>query len=608
MQKRYQFSSSFRAFTRILWISGAVFAYTMPPAFAERSTIIIPEAQTFAGAYLAGRSAERDSDFVSAVDLYQQAVGLDPDSDIVLQRLFLAELIVGDMDGALLIADDVAQVQPIANIVNLTKATEAVRAKKYKSAIALMAIETESDLDRLLAGIITAWSEFGAGNREKALASIAALEGPEWFGHFKALTSAYMSVLDEKPQAALGFFQTAMDDRDGGSAARDSYVRGLEAYLRFVVRQGNADKIAEVRQLVEEVTPNSPIFIQLIQQIDRKEALKNSVGSVQDGVAEVLYGLGMAINQPGSETFVSRFLTQANHLRPNAEIIAFEQAEIYERLGLDELAAAKWESIEETSPIWRLAQIRLGIVLNELDRSDEAKERLQRTIALDPKDIAPYLVLGRLHAGKEDYRSAATLYDSALEQDLEGPQLWTLHYQRGIAYERIKEWEKAEPSFREALKLQPNQPQVMNYLGYSLIDMDLNLVEGLELVRDAVAIARDDGAIADSLGWAYFKLGRFDEAVAELERAIQILPGDPVINDHLGDAYWVVGRQNEGRFQWSTALDLEPTPEDRIKIQEKLKNGLTLPANLVPKQKMLEQPADQENIDDAADAKDDDKA
>lgn len=569
-----------------------------PTAFAERGDVIIPEAQTFAGAYLAGRSAERDSDFVSAVDLYQQAVGLDPESDVVLQRLFLAELIVGDMNGALLIADDVAEIEPIKNVVNLTKATEAVRAKEYKSAIALMAIETESDLDRLLAGIITAWSEFGAGNREQALATTAALEGPEWFEHFKALTSAYMSVLNEKPEAALGFFQAAMDDREGGSAARDSYVRGLEAYLRFVVRQGDADKITEVRKLVEEVAPGSPIFIQLNERIDAKEALKNTVGSVQEGVAEVIYGLAMAINQAGSETFVSRFLTQAHHLRPNSEIIAFEQAEIYERLGLDELAAAKWESIPETSAIWRLAQIRLGLVLNALDRSDEAKERLQRTIALDPKDISPYLVLGRLHASKEDYRSAATLYDSALEQSLEGPQLWTLHYQRGIAYERIKEWEKAEPSFREALKLRPKQPQVMNYLGYSLIDMDLDLVEGLELVREAVALARDDGAIADSLGWAYFKLGRFDEAVTELERAVQILPGDPVINDHLGDAYWVVGRQNEGRYQWSTALDMDPTPEDRIKIQEKLKNGLTLPANLAPKQEMPEQPATGENASD----------
>src|SRR5690606_2286822 len=151
---------------------------------------------------------------------------------------------------------------------------------------------------------------------------------------------------------------------------------------------------------------------------------------------------------------------------------------------------------------------------------------------------------------------------------------WNVFYQRGIAYERLKEWDKAEPNFLKALELYPDQPQVLNYLGYSWVDMNIKLEEGLDLIKRAVDLRPSDGYIVDSLGWAYYRLGRYEDAVRELERAVSLMPGDPILNDHLGDAYWRVGRKLEARFQWSHARDLDPEPDVLASAEKKLAEGL----------------------------------
>jgi Flp pilus assembly protein TadD len=186
-----------------------------------------------------------------------------------------------------------------------------------------------------------------------------------------------------------------------------------------------------------------------------------------------------------------------------------------------------------------------------------------------------YLALGGVYASKEDFRNAASVYDRAVDR-LKKPTKadWNIYYQRGIAYERLKEWPKAEPNFRTALVLYPDQPQVMNYLGYSWVDMNMNLGQAMDLIRKAVDLRPGDGYIVDSLGWAYYKLGKFDDAVRELERAVSLKPDDAVLNDHLGDAYWRIGRKLEATFQWSHARDMKPDKDVMASVQKKLMEGL----------------------------------
>ena len=186
--------------------------------------------------------------------------------------------------------------------------------------------------------------------------------------------------------------------------------------------------------------------------------------------------------------------------------------------------------------------------------------------------------LGNILRSRKLYEEAIPYYDQALALITKPERRhWVYFYARGTSYERVKNWPKAEVDLKKALELYPDQPLVLNYLGYSWIDQGRNLDQGMKLIEKAVALKPDDGYIVDSLGWAHYKQGNFEEAVRYLERAVELRPEDPILNDHLGDALWRVGREREARFQWDQALTLDPEPDDAAKIREKLQSGLADP-------------------------------
>ena len=201
---------------------------------------------------------------------------------------------------------------------------------------------------------------------------------------------------------------------------------------------------------------------------------------------------------------------------------------------------------------------------------------MRAIVGREPENIDAWTTLGNLLRNTENYAEAVKAYDQAIIhlQRRAGRDLWSVHYYRGISFERLKQWDKAEADFRKALAISPEEPSVLNYLGYSLIDMNMKLDEAIGMVKKAVELRPNDGYIVDSLGWAYFQLRDFEQAVTHLERAVDLKPGDAIISEHLGDAYWRVGRRLEARFQWQHAKDNKPLPDDLKRIDDKLKNGM----------------------------------
>jgi Flp pilus assembly protein TadD len=250
-------------------------------------------------------------------------------------------------------------------------------------------------------------------------------------------------------------------------------------------------------------------------------------------------------------------------------------ADLYESLKEPGIAIKIYDRIPPSSPLRRNAEIQVASDLDSLDRTDEAKKRLERLIAEHPNDTEAILALGNILRSRKEFAECADVYGKAVA-NLAMPEKsnWVTFYFRGICYERSKQWPNAEADLKKALVLFPDQPLVLNYLGYSWIDQGVNLDEGMSMIRRAVEQRPDDGYIVDSLGWANYRIGNYDEAVKELERAVELKPDDSTINDHLGDAYWRIGRVLEAHFQWSHAKDLNPDPEDLPKIEEKLKAGL----------------------------------
>ncbi|MDE1973399.1 MAG: tetratricopeptide repeat protein, partial [Hyphomicrobiales bacterium] len=250
-------------------------------------------------------------------------------------------------------------------------------------------------------------------------------------------------------------------------------------------------------------------------------------------------------------------------------------ADLYESLKKPELAIKAYERIPQSSPLHRNAAIQMATDLDALDRGDEAEKHLIALVKEFPDDQEAIMALGNVQRGHKKFAECADTYSKGVKA-LGTPEKsnWVLFYFRGICYERSHKWPESEADLKKALELFPDQPQVLNYLGYSWIDQGTNLDDGMSMIRRAVEQRPDDGYIVDSLGWANFRIHNYDEAVKDLERAIELKPEDPTINDHLGDAYWRVGRVLEAHFQWSHAKDAKPDPEDLPKIEEKLRVGL----------------------------------
>ena len=236
---------------------------------------------------------------------------------------------------------------------------------------------------------------------------------------------------------------------------------------------------------------------------------------------------------------------------------------------------ALFARIPADSPFSWSARLRSAENLHQLGRSDEAAAMFEKMAAERPDRVDALLALGQLRRVQERYADAALVYDAAIARlGTPQPRHWTIFYARGITNERSKQWPKAEADFLKALELQPEQPDVMNYLAYTWVDMNINLERAFPMLERAVELRPNSGHIIDSLAWALYRKGRYAEAVPLMDRAVEILPQDPVILDHLGDIYWRVGREAEARFSWQRSLGNKPDADLRAELQRKLENGL----------------------------------
>lgn len=601
-------SMTFKRSIKLLAATALCVGVTSGTALAELDTPEHTPARTFAGAFLAGDVARNDNDFAAAALYYAEALQYDPENELIERELLVALLTDGQFDKAVPMAERLKDSPDVERIARLVLAVDAVRNEALDDALEHLSSNSLSDLERLMEGVINAWVTHANGETESAIDRIATLEGPEWFSLFKNYHSGLVAQADGDDDTAAEFFDTALNNRAGGGASPLTYLRIAAAKARISARNGDFDQARADIDMGLALAPTNPALVQLRENIETPAFAEATINDVKTGSAEILLNLGSAINRDGAETFAALYLELARALTPDGDNVLFELGSIAERLDQPVKAIEYYGLVSDNSPLKRIAALQQGLSLAALDRTDEAIETLKELVAANPSDYRGYLALGGVYAQEEDYDSAVTIYEKALDNiDNDEPTYWPLHYRLGISYERTKQWPLAEARFKKTLELSPDQPDVLNYLGYSWIDMNMNLEEGLEMVRKAAELRPRSGYIIDSLGWAYYRLGRFEEAVEQLERAVDLLPRDPTINDHLGDAYWRVGRQLEASYQWSTTLDFDPDEELLPKLQAKIAAANT--AGLTPETAVAitDDPAaaKQASGDDAASADDD---
>jgi tetratricopeptide (TPR) repeat protein len=540
--------------------------------FAEAPSQLELSRNTSSGNYLAGQQAKVLRDAAAAAAYYRASLKSDPRNSELLTFAFHAAIAEGDIDEAVRLADRLLAVDKSNRTTHLVLGVKAVKQKQYNVARLQLQQAGKRPIDDLMATLLSGWAMAGAGDAKSAVAAIDKLSGPEWYGILKNLHAGL--ILDLSPNR-----------KEAGKRYEQAYkldataLRVVQAYGSWLSRNGQTEEALKVFQEFDKSIPNHPLVVAAIAELKRGEKLPLLIDSAQVGGAEALYGLGSALARREDEMSLDNrglaYLQLALYLYPQHHLALLSLADVYDAMKQYQLALATYERVPASSPLKRSAEISSALDLDALDRSEEAKKQLQKLVAANPENREAILALGNIQRERKQYADCADTYGKAIGivPKLER-QHWTLFYFRGICHERAKQWDKAEADLKKALELYPDQPLVLNYLGYSWIDQGINLDEGMRMIKRSVEQRPDDGYIVDSLGWAHYRLGNYEEAVKQLDHAVVLKPTDPTINDHLGDGYWKVGRTLEARFQWSHARDLKPEPEELKKIEDKIKFGL----------------------------------
>jgi len=524
---------------------------------------------TMSGSYLAARHASVERDASSAATFYRSALRTDPKNNELLDRAFISSLADGDIDEAVKLADRILTMDKSNRVARLVVGVRDLKQKKYATAQQNINQSIRGPITDLVATLLSGWASYGAGDTKSAIANIDKLTGPEWYPIFKDLHAGMILELANKEKDAGARFERAYK-------LDDSMLRIAEAYARWLSRNKDSTAARAVYEAFDKKLARHPLVLEGLRETKAGKKLSPLVDSPQSGAAEALYGIGATLTRRGGEDLALVYLQLALYLAPNHPLALLSLADLYESVKKPTMAIKIYERVPANSPLKRNAQIQLATNLDAAERSDEAIKILKTVTTEDPKDLEAIMALGNIERGRKKFADCAETYSlgiDALPPNNDKANS-VYYYYRGICEERSKQWSKAEADMRKALELQPEQPHVLNYLGYSWIDQGINLDDGMKMIKRAVEQRPDDGYIVDSLGWAYYRIGNYEDAVKHLERAIDLKPEDPTINDHLGDAYWRIGRTLEARFQWAHARDLKPEPEELPKIEAKLENGL----------------------------------
>ncbi|MCP5366145.1 MAG: tetratricopeptide repeat protein [Hyphomicrobiales bacterium] len=542
---------------------------TAPPGPMDKVAPEVQVGHSLAGNFLAGRHAQAARDMDAAAAFISAALEKDPDRDDLVRRAMVLYAAGGHMETAVAMARRLTALNPDAPIANIMVAVDDMRAGRNAEVRARVAKMSGRGINAFLSPMLMAWAHAGDGDVAAALKALDPLGSRDGTRALYAIQAALVNDLGGRPAEAEAAYRKAETGPVGLS------YRLVTLLGNLLEREGKPDAARAVYTKYLAEHADSTLLAQAMGRLDSGQSPAPILTAAADGMAEGLFDIAGSLRQQRARESALIFGRMALHLRPDFPTMQMLVAELLESDDRLEAANLVMEGIDPLSPFSWTARMRVARNLDSLDRTDEAIARLEAMAGERPDTSEPLVEMGDLLRGHDRWKEAVTAYDRAFARIGEpSKRHWSLLYARGMSLERSKQWPRAEQDFLKALEFEPEQPLILNYLGYSWIEKGKNLDQAQEMIRKAVSLRPNDGYIVDSLGWVLYQLGDWDGAVRELERAVELRPEDPVINDHLGDAYWRVGRQNEARFQWRRVLTLEPEPDQVGKVKAKLDQGL----------------------------------
>jgi tetratricopeptide (TPR) repeat protein len=543
----------------VLWLAA--------PATAAQSPAGI-ESSSLSGSYLAGRYASKIRDLDLAAEYFAQALRDDPNNSVLIERTFVLAFSAGDINKAQELSVLVLSLDPKHRLARIVLGLKDFTAGRYSAAQDHFKQIDAAPLDELTSNLLLAWTAAAQKNAKLAMTALDRLAKNEYFIIFRDFHGALIADLLSQPARAEAFYKKAYEQAGTSN-------RVIQAYGNFLERNGKKDEARKLYQQYLSTNEDQPVIAAVLADLAKTKTPRRFIPDAANGIAETMFSIAGWLNDEQTIDAALIYAQLALLMKKNFPAAQLLLGDIYEATAHFDKAIEAYDQIPQGSVLYNKAAIEIAANLHQLERSEEALEKISTVLAVNPRSYDAWITKADFLRDAKRFAEAAEAYAKAIslvpkpERNHAG-----LFYFRGIAYERSQQWDKAEADFRKSLELSPDQANVLNYLGYSMIEKRINMPEAMEMIRKAVELKPNDGYIVDSLGWAHFHVREYNEAVKHLERAVELRPEDPIINDHLGDAYWRAGRRLEAKFQWQHAKDNKPEPADLANIEKKLKEGL----------------------------------
>ncbi|MEM8798625.1 MAG: tetratricopeptide repeat protein [Pseudomonadota bacterium] len=543
--------------------------------------------------YVAGNHAWAQDDTKQAADFYLAAYLDDPGNVTIERRTFQLLLADSRFDEAVAFSRLIVEGRAIHGPAQMVLALDALKRRRYRAAERILGKTKGTGFEALIRPLAMAWIYAGRGNQKDALAVLQRLKEGLAFKRYalehEALTLDRLGDTEAADRA-----YTLLWDESGSGTVRSSL-----AYISFLARHGRQAEAMMRLHLLDQLVPGHSTVRQFGETLRAGGIPQPLVDTPAQGVAEALYRTAADLSEDRVSASAVTYSRLATLVAPDFAEAHLLLAGLMERTEQLDAALLSLERIQETDPLFERAALSRALILDRLSRGQEARVLLDKLIDQNNDNLRFKKSLADLLRRQERYADARQLYDelielsvkdgeTALEQGETNRKKWTeldigqLYYLRGVCLERLDDWEAAEADLENARRLRPESAIILNYLGYSWLDRGMNVDEATALIEKASELRPGDGFITDSLGWAFFKQGRFEEAVRVMAEAAAIEPTDPTIAEHYGDALWRVGRHIEARFQWRHAVSLKPDEERLAGLLDKVDYGLLIATTAMP--------------------------
>lgn len=520
-----------------------------------------PELKKAYGAYVAGRVAHLRKNFNKAADYYIEALKDDPDNAELVGRVYLLLASKGRISEAAKYARISLDKGDKNNFIYIILAVDDMKKAQYLEAQKNLALLDGPVYAQFIVPLMSAWAAAGESrnadkNLQKALENLAIIEKEP---SFKALYHFHAGMLNDyfgKNEVAQKHYEVIINEESS-----EMSFRSLQVITNFYLRTNQKAKAAALVEKYQNDQQFADMLARLRQNVRNAKSteIKRIVDNPNVGLSEGLFSIAATLRQGAAGTDLAHmFISLAIYANPKYDLAKLLLADVLESREMYAEANEIYDEIDKNSEAYYTVQLKKAnnFVLMEDYKSAEL---LLKTLDIEGySNYQLFLDLGDVLRVNNKQSEAIDNYEKAIKKlpKIES-QHWVLYYALGISYEQDKQWDKAEESFEKALELSQNHYLVLNYLGYSWLKKNKNVERAFGMIVDAYNQAPNDGHIMDSLGWAFYHLGKYGQAIDYLEKAAEIEPANAVITDHLGDAYWFGGRKNEARFQWNHVLTMK---------------------------------------------------